>query len=108
MKVCIIGGLNRMEKEYVRACKSVGCKAKVFNKLNNNFENSIKCTQCVLLLTSLSSHNMANKAKNLCKRHNIPFICTDKTSPASISYAMKDFIDCDNCESKEICWGKEA
>jgi len=104
MKVCIVGGLNRMEKEYVKACKSIGCKAKVFNKLNNNFENSIKCTQCVVLLTTLSSHNMASKAKNLCKRHNIPFICTDKTSPSSICCAMKDMMNCENCECNCQCW----
>jgi hypothetical protein len=104
MKVCIIGGLDRMEKEYIKACKAEGYKAKVFNKLNSSFDNSLKCTQCVLLLTKLSSHNMAAKAKNLCRKHNIPLLCIDKTSPSSVACAMKDFVNCNGCEHENTCW----
>jgi len=108
MKVCVVGGLNRMEKDYVKAYKGIGCKAKVFNKLNNNFEQSIKCTECVVLLTKLTSHNMANKAKDICKKHNIPFICTDKTSPCSVCDVMQEFMSCDSCEFSDKCRTKHA
>ncbi|MGE4319026.1 MAG: DUF2325 domain-containing protein [Deferribacterales bacterium] len=94
MKVCIIGGLQRRENEYLSALKQIGCKAKVFNELNNSFETSVKCTNCVVFLTKLASHNMINKAKNICRRHNIPFVCTDKTSPDSVSCILKEVLDC--------------
>ncbi|WP_303851606.1 DUF2325 domain-containing protein [Seleniivibrio woodruffii] len=99
MKVCIIGGLQRRENEYLAACKQIGCKAKVFNEMSNSFENSIKCTNCVVFLTTLSSHNMINKAKNICRRHDIPFICTDRTSPESVSCIIKEAMGCkDDCK----------
>jgi hypothetical protein len=103
MKVCVIGGLDRMEKDYIQAYKQIGCKAKVFNKLTNNFEQSLKCTQCVVLLTSLASHNMVNKAKNICKRHSIPFICTDKTSPCALCDVTQEFMNCVGCEFADKC-----
>ena len=99
MKVCIIGGLQRREKEYLSACTTAGFKAKIFNELNSSFESSVKCTECVVFLTKLASHNMINKAKNICRRNNIPFICTDKTSPDSVTCVIREVIDCKgNCE----------
>jgi len=106
MKVCIIGGLDRMEKEYINACKTIGCKAKVFNTKSNAFETSLKCAQCVVLLTKLSSHNMANKAKTICKKQGIPLLCVDKTSPSSVCCAMKDYMDCENCVNSVQCGRK--
>jgi len=103
MKVCVVGGLDRMEKDYVKAYKSIGCKAKVFNTLTNSFEESLKSTECVVLLTKLASHNMVNKAKNICKRFDIPFVSTDKTSPSTITAALQSFMDCENCEFAGKC-----
>lgn len=94
MKACIIGGLQRREKEYMETCKDLGVKAKIFNEMNSSFENSIKATDFVVFITTLVSHNMANKAKNLCRKHDIPFICTDKSSPEAVSCFMKDALNC--------------
>ncbi len=87
MKVCVVGGLNRMEKDYVKAYKDIGCKAKVFNKLNNNFEQSIKCTECVVLLTKLASHNMANKAKKPVQKSTI-YLLSVPIKPARVPCAV--------------------
>jgi len=94
MKVCIIGGLQRREKEYLAACSDAGLKAKIFNELNSSFENSVKCTECVVFLTKLASHNMVSKAKNLCKKNSIPFVVTDKTSPDAVTCAIKEAFSC--------------
>lgn len=108
MRVSIVGGLERLSKEYVNACKGIGCKAKVYNKLSSNFEESLKCSQCVLLLIGLSSHKMADTAKRVCKKNNIPFICLDKASTTSITCAMKEFMDCGNCTLKRDCASRKA
>lgn len=94
MKVCIVGGLQRRENEYVNTCKQLGVKAKIFNEMNSSFENSVKSTDCVVFITSMTSHNMMNKAKNICRRFDIPFIATDRTSPEAVGCALKDAIEC--------------
>lgn len=103
MKVSVVGGLSRMEKEYMKSFKTIGCKAKVFNTLNSNFEKSVKCSNCVVLLTTCSSHNMASKAKNICKKNGIPLICVDKTSPSSVCGALQEYFSCEDCEFAHEC-----
>ncbi|ADD67834.1 hypothetical protein Dacet_1058 [Denitrovibrio acetiphilus DSM 12809] len=103
MKVSVIGGLARMEKEYVNAFKKVGCKAKIFNTKSGRMDESLKCSECVVLLTKLSSHNMANTAKKICKKYDIPLVCLDKTSPESVCCALQDYINCDDCEFSNLC-----
>ncbi|PLX66583.1 MAG: hypothetical protein C0602_10950 [Denitrovibrio sp.] len=103
MKVSVVGGLSRMEKEYKNSFKDIGCKAKVFNTLNSSFEKSVKCSNCVVLLTTCSSHNMANKAKNICKKNDIPLIVVDKNSPQSVTGAIKNFFNCEDCAKAHEC-----
>ncbi|MGD9807786.1 MAG: DUF2325 domain-containing protein [Deferribacterales bacterium] len=107
MKVSVVGGLARREKEYEQALKKVGFKAKVFNTKSARMDESLKCSECVILLTKLSSHNMANAAKKICKKHNIPLVCLDKTSPESVTCALADYIECDTCEFAALC-GRRA
>lgn len=103
MRVSIVGGLDRLEKEYIKTCEQLGYKARVFNKLSSKFEQSLRCSECVLLMIGLSSHKMADSAKKICKKHNIPFICVEKSSPAHLSCAMKEFMDCENCAMRTVC-----
>lgn len=103
MKVSVVGGLSRMEKEYKNSFKDIGCKAKVFNTMNNSFEKSVKCSNCVVLLTTCSSHNMASKAKNICKKNGIPLVVVDKNSPSAVAGAIQDFFKCENCALAHEC-----
>jgi len=103
MKVSVVGGLARMEKEYEKAFKKVGCKAKVFNTKSTRMDESLKCSECVVLLTKLSSHNMANTAKKICKKHGIPLVCLDKTSPESVTCALAGLVECESCEFAKAC-----
>jgi len=105
MKVAIVGGLSRMEKNYLKACKQEGYKAKVYNTLTKDFQSSLKSSDCVLLMVNLCSHNMANASKNICKKLGIPFILTNKNTPEAVSSIMKEFRDCAKCEKAGLCWG---
>jgi len=90
MKLCILGGLKRRENDYVDVCARLGCKAKVFNEVTKSFEDNIKCTDCVVFLTGMSSHNMLNAARKICRKRGINFVVTDKTSPESVSGVVRD------------------
>lgn len=98
MRISVIGGLDRREKEYMQTFKILGMNAKIITKLNCNFDQSIKCSQCVVLLTALCSHNMANKAKKVCKKNGIPIVFIDKKSPDAVSSCMREYMDCSDCE----------
>ena len=70
MSVVIIGGNDRMTRLYVDACKSYGCKAKVFIHLQSEFRRKIGSPDLVILFTSTVSHKMVNCALCEAKRCN--------------------------------------
>jgi hypothetical protein len=103
MKVSVIGGLDRREKEYKKALRGIGMDAKVYTKNFCNFEQSIKCSNCVILLTPLCSHNMASKAKKVCKRFGIPILFVDKKSPDAVTGYLDEYMKCEECQFAHLC-----
>lgn len=62
MSVVIIGGHERMEKQYKDICKKYNCKAKVFTKMKADLKNQIGCPDLMILFTSTVSHKMVHCA----------------------------------------------
>lgn len=103
MKVCIIGNTDSPEEKYVKTCRATGCKATVCSELNDSFDSSIRCSECVLLLSKITTPDMAARAEKLCKKHSIPFISLDTSSPESAAYAMRNYMLCNNCAQAGGC-----
>lgn len=62
MSVVIIGGNERMERDYKDVCKKYGYKAKVFCKLNSSLESRIGKPDLLILFTHTVSHKMVRGA----------------------------------------------
>lgn len=57
MSVVIVGGNERMERNYADLCKSYSCKVKVFTKTSGSMKN-VGSPDLVILFTGTVSHKM--------------------------------------------------
>lgn len=72
MSVVIIGGNERMERQYLQICKKHNCKAKVFTRMKGNLQSQIGQPDLIILFTSTVCHKMVHCAIKEAERHNIP------------------------------------
>lgn len=64
MSVVIIGGNERMERQYKDLCKEYKCNAKVFTKMKGCFKNKLGSPDLLVLFTNTMSHKMVKSALN--------------------------------------------
>ena len=65
MSVVIVGGHDKMSKEYIRVCKKYNCKAKVFTQMETGLKDKIGMPDAVILLTDVVSHKREADKKNI-------------------------------------------
>lgn len=58
MSVVIIGGHDRMVRQYKQICKNHKYKAKVFTQMCTGLDKQIGCPDLLILFTSTVSHKM--------------------------------------------------
>jgi hypothetical protein len=68
MCVVIVGGNERMERQYRDACEARGCKTKIFLKDKGEMRRNMGSPDLVILFTSTVSHGMVNCALSEAKR----------------------------------------
>ena len=62
MSVVIVGGHDRMARQYQQICKKHRCKAKVFTQMPGNLRNMIGRPDLLVVFTSTVSHKMMHCA----------------------------------------------
>ena len=77
MSVVIVGGHDRMVRQYMDICKKFNCKSKVFTQLPGNFRSQIGQADLIILFTSTVSHIMATGAE-MCIRDRVNIECKVK------------------------------
>ncbi len=70
MSVVIVGGNERMERQYAELCKNYSCKAKVFTKTAGSMRN-IGSPDLIVLFTGTVSHKMLRSLESETKGQNI-------------------------------------
>ena len=100
MSVVIVGGHDRMVRQYMDICKNHNCKAKVFTQMPGNFKSQIGKADLVVLFTSTVSHKMVHgavqEAKSGCEYYqcDIPVVFTNNTfSSAAINLAKNTNVE---------------
>lgn len=90
MSVVIIGGHERMVRQYEEICRNYGCKAKVFVKERSGFKKNLGCPDLMILLTNTVSHKMVNSAVSEAKRNNIKIARTHTSSAAALTNILQE------------------
>ena len=92
MSVVIVGGHDRMCREYVNVCKKYNCKAKVFTQMTTDFKNKIGNPDALILLTNTVSHKMVNAAKKEADKKNICIIRNHNSSIHSLESTIQEIL----------------
>lgn len=62
MSVVIVGGNDRMIRQYINLCRQYQCRAKVFTQMQSDLKNKIGQPDLLVLFTGTTSHKMIQSA----------------------------------------------
>ncbi len=90
MNVVLIGGHDRMIREYKNIGKKRGVSLKVFTHIKPSLEKCMGCPQAVIIFTSTSSHKMVKKAVCHAKKNNLPCFRSHNSSANSLNVMLDE------------------
>lgn len=90
MSVVIIGGHDRMVRQYKQICKEHKCRAKVFTQMPGNFRNQIGKPDVVILFTNTVSHKMVKCAVTEAEKSNANIIRCHTSSENALCKILDD------------------
>lgn len=94
MSIVIIGGNERMEREYKSIVKDYGYKTKVYTTMSNKVSKSIGNPDAIVIFTSTVSHKMSRKAEEEAKKKDIPILRVHSSSKVALRECMKNIHEC--------------
>ncbi|MCI8374795.1 MAG: DUF2325 domain-containing protein [Lachnospiraceae bacterium] len=84
MSVVIIGGHDRMIRQYQDVCKAYRCKAKVFTQMTGDLKKQIGRPDLCVLFTNTVSHKMVKCAMEEAKRNHTQVVRSHTSSKAAL------------------------
>lgn len=90
MSVVIVGGHDRMVRQYMDICKNYKCKGKVFTQMPGNFKSQIGKADLLVVFTSTVSHKMMNGAMQEAKKNNICVAHCHSSSSCSLKKILDE------------------
>lgn len=72
MCVALIGGMDRLERNYISEAQRLGIDLKVYTKSETGIASKIKNVDAVIIFTNKISHQAKREVMNIAKQRNIP------------------------------------
>jgi cellobiose-specific phosphotransferase system component IIB len=72
MCVALIGGMDRLERNYISEAGKLGIDLRVFTKPESELSSKIKNVDAVVIFTNKVSHKAKREVMNIAKGKNIP------------------------------------
>ncbi len=91
MSVVIIGGHDRMVRQYKEICENHKYKAKVFTQMKTGLDKLIGRPDLLILFTNTVSHKMVLAAAQEAKRNNIPVARIHTSSAAALKGVLNEY-----------------
>ena len=91
MSVVIIGGHDRMVRQYKNICKNHKFKAKVFTHMCANLERQIGCPDLLIMFTSTVSHKMIRCAECAVNEKRTDVIHCHTSSGAALTNILEKY-----------------
>ena len=85
MSVVIIGGNERMERQYQQICKTYGYKAKVFTKEASSLKRKIGQPDLLVVFTNTVSHKMVKCAITEAEKCNADIVRCHTSSGTALN-----------------------
>lgn len=90
MSIVLVGGHDRMHREYKEIGKACGHRVKVFTQLTAQFAKSIGTPDAILIFTSTLSHKMLLIAEREAQRKNIPVVKCHTSSGMALKRSLQE------------------
>ena len=91
MSVVIVGGHDRMVRQYKEICEDHQWKAKVFTQMRTGLDKQIGCPDLLILFTNTVSHKMVITAAQEAKRNNVPIARIHTSSAAALKTVLDEY-----------------
>ncbi len=92
MSVVIVGGHDRMVRQYMQICKNYKCKAKVFTQMSASLDKQMGTPDLFILFTSTVSHKMVKTAVDEAKRRNVEVVRCHTSSGTAFENILKEYV----------------
>ncbi len=90
MCVLAVGGMDRLERDYINAAHQEGVKLKVYTKRVTQFFSKIGEADGVVIFTNKVSHEAKNRAVAYSKKFNKPVVMCGACGVCSLKKALSD------------------
>lgn len=80
-----------MASRYKDICKSYNCKAKVFTKMQTDFENKLGTPDLMVVFTNTCSHKMLNSVNKKSGKKDIPVIKVHTASATALKTVLEQY-----------------
>ena len=72
MKISVIGGMQRLEREYIQVGQKLGIDLRVFNQSGSQLRKRLGQSEALVLFTDKMSHQIRTEAMEVAKAQGIP------------------------------------
>lgn len=94
MSVVIVGGNDKMIRQYEDLCKNYKCKAKVFTQPSSNLREKIGRPDLMILFTNTVCHKMIVTATQIAGKNNIEIARSHSSSATALKKILSQYCGC--------------
>ena len=94
MSVVIVGGNDKMIRQYEDLCKNYKCKAKVFTQPSRNLREKIGRPDLMILFTNTVCHKMIVTATQTAGKNNIEIARSHSSSATALKKILSQYCGC--------------
>ena len=94
MSVVIVGGNDKMIRQYEDLCKNYKCKAKVFTQPSSNIREKIGRSDLMILFTNTVCHKMIVTATQTAGKNNIEIARSHSSSATALKKILSQYCGC--------------
>ena len=90
MSIGIIGGLDRLKKNYKNIPQKMGMKVKVYNRLVPNLTQRIKSLDGIIIFTGTVAHQMVEQVVKTTRNNSIPVARSHTSSISGLKRCLTE------------------
>ena len=91
MSIVIVGGHDRMVRQYKEICKNYRCRAKVFTQMEGDMKDRLGKPDLMVLFTNTVSPKMIITATNEAKRNNTEIVRSHSSSGSALEEILNQY-----------------
>ncbi len=96
MCVALIGGMDRLERDYKKEAVKYGVFLKVYTKGKINLDAKLKAVDAIVVFTGKTSHRIKNQAVGRARMEQIPVVMSHSCGICSLRHCLGCIISGNN------------